>query len=73
LISICYSDVVVSHTDIKLCEQRFSVQLFNQVRDERERVFVGYRMFVQNFVVLNYTIVAILFLDEKGWARVWGF
>ncbi len=49
------------------------MELVNQIGDQREGVFVEYGVVIQFFVVLYYTIVPVLFLDQKGRGRIWRF
>ena len=64
-VSFFDADVVVSPSYIKLGEPLLSHKFVNEFLDERERVSVPYGISVYHGVILDWSGLSILFLDEK--------
>ena len=59
------TDVVVTPPEIDLCEVLGSLELVDELRDERERVVVSYCVLVQVPVILNHPLPSVLLRHEE--------
>ena len=64
-VSFLDSDVVVSPPEIDLCEVLRSLELIDELRDERERVVVPNRVFVQIPIILYHPLPTVLLQHKE--------
>ena len=73
LITLFYLDVVETPPDIQFCEVLGSVELGDQLWNERKRVLVLHGHGIQRVVVLHQTEFAILLFNKEDWGGHWRF
>ena len=72
-VSFLNADVVVTPPQIDLREVLRSFELIDELRDERERVVVPNRVFVQILIVLHHPLPSILLWYKEYGGGLFGF
>ena len=72
-VSFFDSDVVVTPPKIDLCEVLRSLELVDELGDEREGIVVPNRMFVQIPVILYHPLSSVLLRHKEDGGRLFGF